>query len=156
MSIKTQGTHLYFKDGTSVIQVGCVTSISGVSASRDQIEVTCLEDLARSYESGMVTPGAVTFGITFDPSENSHINLHDLYVSGESTFWAIGWSDGDDAPELDTEGEFSFPTNRTFLEFNGYVSDLPFEFALSAMVTSSITVQMSGFPQLIPKTTNES
>lgn len=151
MAIKTQGTKLYFIDGSQVVQVGCVTSISGVSAARDQIEITCLEDLARSYESGMVTPGAVTFGVNFDPSDTSHVNLHSLYTSGETTSWAIGWSDGTADPDIDTDGEFTFPTTRTFLDFNGYISDLPFEFALSAVVTSSLTIQMSGFPQLIPK-----
>lgn len=154
MSIKTAGTRLYYIDGTDGVRtVGCVTSISGVSAARDQIEITCLEDLARSYEAGMVTPGAVTFGVNFDPSDDSHVALHDLYVSGESVQWAIGWSESDDAPVLDTDGEFSYPTTRTFLEFDGYISDLPFEFALSAVVTSSISIQMSGFPQLIPATT---
>lgn len=151
MSIKTQGTMLYFIDGSSVVKVGCVTNISGVSAARDQIEITCLEDLARSYESGMITPGAVTFGINFDPSDTSHVGLHSLYTSGETAQWAIGWSESEDDPEIDSAGEFEYPTTRTFLEFGGYISDLPFEFALSAVVTSSLTVQMSGFPQLIPR-----
>jgi hypothetical protein len=69
MAVKTQGTDLYFVDpyDNSVTKVGCVTSITGINAARDQIEVTCLDSAARLYEAGLGAPGAATFGINFDP-----------------------------------------------------------------------------------------
>jgi len=152
MALKTQGTNLYAIDPAddSVIVVGCVTSISGVSAARDQIETTCLEAQARSYEAGMLTPGAANFGINMDPSDASHIRLHELYVSGETLKWTIGLSDGTAAPMV-TAGEFVLEDTRSWLSFEGYISDFPFDFALSAVVASTLALQVSGFPVLTPK-----
>lgn len=153
MAIKTQGTNLYAIDPTddSLVVVACVTSISGVTAARDQVETTCLEAQARSYESGMVTPGAASLGLNFDPSSTSHGFLHDLYVAGTTTTFAIGWSDGTTAPTVDSSGAFDLPTSRTWLTFDGYISDMPFDFQLSSVVQSTVSIQMSGFPTLTTK-----
>ena len=152
MAKKTQGTNLYLIDPAddSVIIVGCVTSISGITASRDQIETTCLEDQARSYEAGMLTPGAASFGINVGPADASHVRLHELYTSGENLKWALGWSDGV-APPTVLAGDWVLPTTRSWISFEGYISDYPFEFALSAVVASTIAVQVSGQPVFTPK-----
>lgn len=153
MSVKTQGTDLYFIDpyDDSVTKVGCVTSISGINAARDQIEVTCLDSAARLYESGLGTPGQATFGINFDPSDDSHVRLHELYVAGTSLNWALGWSDGTSAPTADSDGEVVAAAERSWITFEGYIADLPFDFALNAVVSSSVSVQVSNFPVLVPK-----
>ena len=153
MAMKTQGTRLYAIDpeGNSVIQVGCVTSLDGISAGRDQRETTCLEDEARSYEGGMVTPGAASVGILFDAQDGSHVRLHELYVAGENIQWAIGLSDGTTAPTADSNGDFDVPTDRTWIVYEGYISDYPFSFAISANVETTLAIQVSGFPQVIPK-----
>lgn len=156
MSVKTKGTMLYFiapGETPAVVKVGAVSSISGVNASRDQIETTDLESDAHTYESGLLSPGAATFSIRFDPKDAGHKKLHDLYVSGTVLKWALGWSDGTAAPTLDTEDDtvFDLPTTRSFLEFDGYVADLPFDFSLNSVVNSSVSVQVSGFPRLAAK-----
>ena len=155
MAVKTQGTELWFLDPSTgdPVKVGCVTSISGLTAARDQIETTCLDSAARTYEAGMATPGAATFGINFDPSDASHVRLHELYVAGTKVDWALGWSDGTADPTGDSSGfTLPLPTTRTWITFNGYVSDLPFDFALNAVVASTVSVQVSDFPVLHPKT----
>jgi hypothetical protein len=154
MAVKTQGTELYFIDPVddSVIEVGCVTTINGLTAARDQIETTCLDSSARTYEAGMATPGAATFGINFDPDDASHTRLHELYVAGTKVNWALGWSDGTAVPTADSSGDFVLAATRTYITFNGYVSDLPFDFALNAVVQSNVSVQVSDFPILVPKT----
>ena len=152
-SVKTQGTELFFLDpeGT-VTKVGCVNSISGLTAARDQIETTCLDSEARTYEAGMATPGAATFGINFDPDDASHVRLHELYRAGTKIEWALGWSDGTADPTEDTAGnDFVTPNTRTWIVFNGYVADLPFDFSLNAVVASTVSVQVSDFPVLVPK-----
>lgn len=154
MAMKTQGTKLYVidPDNDSVILVGCVTSLDGISASRDQRETTCLEDEARSYEGGMVTPGAASVGILFDATDSSHTRLHKLYVEGANLAFAIGLSDGTTAPTVDSSGDFDPSTDRTWILFGGYISDYPFSFAISANVETTLAIQVSGFPQVIPKT----
>ncbi|TVO53160.1 phage tail tube protein [Denitromonas halophila] len=156
MTVKTQGTHLFFiAPGATpeVIKVGAIASISGINASRDQIETTDLDSVAHEYDSGLMAPGAASFEIRFDPKNTGHKKLHELFVSGTVLEWALGWSDGTDPAVLDGVNNeiFDLPTTRSFLQFQGYVADCPFDFSLNSIVSSSISVQISGFPALIAK-----
>lgn len=152
MAIKTQGTQLYIIDpdatgGPEVLVIECATSIDGVGGSREQIETTCLEDIARTYEAGLVTPESVTVNINADPTSPSHVRLHELYVAGAKFDMAIAWGDGTAAPTLDTAGDFDLPDTRSFIVASDtYVSNFPFNFALNSVVTSAVTFQLSGFP----------
>lgn len=147
MAIKTQGTELFFRDPDTdaVVEVGCVTSITGLNFPSDQIETTCLDSLARTYVAGMPTPGTMTFSINADPgADASHARLMELNVTRPDMQWVIGWGDGTADPTgVDTSG-FVLPTTRTWTEFNGFIQDLPLEFALNAVVTSAVAVQISG------------
>lgn len=157
MAIKTQFTNVYFIDpeasgGPEIIAIECATSVDGISGARDQIETTCLESPARTYEAGLITPGTMTVAINADPSNPSHVRLHQLYEAGTKFDIALGWSDGSDAPTLDSSDQFDLPSTRTFLLMEqAYVSDFPFNFALNAVVTSSMTFQLSGLSTWIAK-----
>lgn len=157
MAIKTQGTQLYIIDpaptgGPQVLNIECAISIEGVGAAREQIEVTCLEDFARRYDAGLATPETMTVNINFDPRVPSHVRLHELYVEGTKFEAAIGWSDGTAAPTIDTANLFDLPTTRTYLVMNeSYVANFPFTFNQNAVVTSGVTIQLSGFPTIFPK-----
>lgn len=154
MAKLTAGTELYVVDpaNDTLISVGCVTQISGITAARDQIETTCLSSSARTYEPGMATPGAAQFTINFDPSDASHMRLHEMYVAGTTTEFAIGWSDGTADPTVATPGGFTLPTSRSWISFDGFITDCPFDFSLNAVVTSQVSVQISGFPVVAKKT----
>lgn len=152
-AIRTQGTDLYAidpDDGT-LIDVGCITSISGVDTSIEQVETTCLNDDARTYIAGLGTPGTATFGIQTDPQDPVHVRLLELKNAGTTLQWAIGWSDGEDAPTVGVDGDFDLPATRSWLTFEGYMNSYPFEFALNSVVTSNIGIQVSGDPVLVPK-----
>lgn len=153
MAMTTQGTDLYVidPDDNSVITVGCVTSIGGVSVAREQRETTCLSSAARTFAAGLGNPGAATLGVNFDTSDASHIRLHELYVEGADLQWAIGWSDGTSAPSGASTDGFNLPTSRSWIQFDGFIQDMPFDFALNANVTSNVSVQVSGFPTLTAK-----
>ena len=165
MALKTARTSLYFIDpdadsaGAAVITVGCATSISGIGASRDQLESTCLEDSARSYEAGLGTPGQATFTINFDPADESHLRVYQLWQTGIKLEWALGLSDGPAAPAafvpptLATDGiNFNLPATRSWITFNGYIADVPLDLALNALVGATVTIQVSDFPTVTPKT----
>lgn len=153
MAILTQGTQLYFVDpaDNSIVEVDCATTITGITAARSQIDVTCLNGTSMQYEPGMPDPGQASVGINFDPSEPSHVRLHELYVAGTKVNWAVGWSDGTAAPTANSAGELVLATSRTWVDWNGYISDLPFDFAINAVVASTMTIQLSDFPTLTPK-----
>ena len=155
--MKTQGTDLYTidPDDGSLIVVGCPTSIEGIDTSIEQLETTCLNSLARTYEAGLATPGNATFSINVDPKDASHLRLHQLKVAGETVQWAVGWSESPGtAPSVVTNsaGEyvFSTPTTRSWILFEGFMNSFPFSFALNDVVKSTIGIQVSGEPQLIP------
>lgn len=157
MVLKTQGTQVYFVDprtGTPVVlEVGCPTGLSGMGSPRDQMETTCLNSPARTYEAGLATPAQVTMNINFAPDDASHLRLLDLWQSGEKFQMAIGYSDGTAAPTgVGTDGLMDLPTTRSWAVLNDvYVADFPQDFQLNALVTASITIQPSGFPDFIPK-----
>lgn len=151
MSLNVQGSNLWFADPDSdaIIEVGCVTTLSGLTASRDQLDVTCISSPARVFEAGLLTPGAATFSINFDPSDESHVRLHELYRLGTTLKWALGLSDGTAPPtSVDSAGDFVLPTTRTFITFDGYVSEYPFDLAIGAKVASNLSIQVSDFPEL--------
>lgn len=159
MSIRTQGSNLYVIDpvGCTVLEVGCVTSIDGIDTTVEQIETTCLNASARTYESGLATPGTATFGINFDPSDASHVRIHALKVAGTTLQWAVGFSETPDlAPTAQTNsaGECEFITNpaRSWILFEGFMNSYPFSFAQNAVVQSTVGIQVSGEPEVVPAT----
>ena len=159
MSILTQGTHVFFIDPAddSVVQVKGATAFNPGGAPSDQIETTALEDFDRKYKKGMRTPGQASLTIQADPSEPSHVRLHELSESNDQTEqivkWVVGWSDGVAPPTVDVGGDWTLPTTRTWYEFEGYVSDFPFDFALNTVVTTQLTIQRSGGSAWTKKTT---
>ena len=72
----------------------------------------------------------------------------------QNIWWAIGFSDGTGIPPTsgDSSG-FVFPTTRTFLAFEAYLTDVPFDFSLNSVVTSTIGLQVSGGKEISYKTT---
>lgn len=155
MAKKTQGTDLYAIDPAddSVITVGCVTTIDGIDTAINQIQTTCLGDTAHTYLAGLATPGNASFGIQIDPSDASHIRLHQLKVAGTTLKWALGWSeDPGTPPTVDSAGDFVLPTSRSWLTFDGHMSSFPFSFALDSVVQSSVGIQVSGEIVLTPAT----
>jgi hypothetical protein len=160
MSVLTQGTQVFAfdpADGT-VITIQCATTFSPGGAPADQIEDTCLEETdSRSYKSGLRTPGQATLGVNADPSKQSHITLYEFSQQNPSPVlkWAVGWSDGTDAPTVNTEGDdWELPAGRTWYTFNGYVSDFPFSFEQNSIVASEVTIQRSGSSGWTRKTAN--
>lgn len=155
--MRTAGTELYFldPDDCSVVQVGCPTSITGLDSTVDQLETTCLESTARTYEAGLATPGTATFTLNLDPQDPSHIRLQELKAAGTSTKWVIGFPDAigtapSGAADSDGECAFTLPSNRTWLEFEGFVNGYAYDFSLNATITATVGVQVSGDPVMTP------
>lgn len=157
MAIKTQGTNVYIIDpdavgGAAVIGIECATSLGGMGGGRDQLDITCLEGLARSYEPGLIAPSTATLSLNFDPSNSSHMRLHEIYEAGTKFDMAIGFSDGTAAPTLGSDDLFDLPTSRSFITTNAtYVADFPVDISQNAVVTSGVTLQLSGLKTIFPK-----
>jgi hypothetical protein len=157
--MKTIGTELFAIDPAdfSVLAVGCFTSLDGIDTSIAQIDVTCMTSTAREYEAGLAEPGSATFGLNIDVQDPAHIRLHQLKTAGTKLLWAVGWGDGvapptvEPAPGTDGVRDFVLPEGRTWLTFDGYMNSFPFTFALGDVVKSTVGIQVSGDPVLVPK-----
>lgn len=149
MSIKTQGTHIYFIDTVtssvaSVIKLGCPTGATGLGGPADQIDDTCLDAAVRTFKKGLENPGQVSVPFNFDPQEVSHQLLFDLKADGSNLGWYIGLSDGTDAPTLDSNDDFVIPTTRSGFEFIAYIADVNIDIATNEVVRGTLTLQRSG------------
>lgn len=150
MAVDSQGTHLFVidpDDGT-VITVGCINALTLPAATRDQRDDTCLSDLARRFSAGLKTPGAPSFTLLFDHSEEDHQRLWELESDGVNAMWAVGFSGSNSVPTSDATSDggyiFDFPNDRSFIAFEGYISGIPLDFQIAANVTSAVTIQQSG------------
>lgn len=158
MSIFAQGSELYFIDPETqeVTKVECPTGFTPGGAPADQLEDTCIDDTTKTFKKGLRTPGSATVNVLSDPKYTSHVRLYQLYAQDTEENvdirFAIGWSDGKGiVPTVDSEGDFVFPTNRTWLTFSGYISDFPFDFQTNTLVSTAMAIQVSGLSVWIPK-----
>ncbi|MFW8564848.1 phage tail tube protein [Orrella sp. 11846] len=138
MSIKTQGTHLFFQtDAVSdgFMKVTCPTGVSGLGGPRDQIDSTCLDDTdERQYLARLASPGIVSIPFNLEPKAADHHEFFYLKETGEKIQWLICLSDGIEIPELDSNGDFEHPADRTSIEFTAYVADVEIDIATADKV----------------------
>lgn len=150
MGVRTKGTQLYVSlqnsNGYTIVQVGCPTGITGLGGAASQLDDTCLDDEEMKYLPGMPNPGQMTVNLNFDPSKVSHQELWDLFNEQTTVTWVVGWSNGKDIPPTvnANTGVITYPSTRTFTSFDGYVADLPLDFAINSLVKSAMQVQRSG------------
>lgn len=150
MSVKTQGSALYFADITttsiaSVRKMTCPTGITGLGGARDQIEDTCLDNTDdKTYQAGLGNPGQVSVPFVFKPSAIDQQTLIEMKETGITTSWAIGFSDGSAAPTLDSNDEIVAAAGRTFALFTAYVADFNIDVATNEIVRGTLTLQRSG------------
>lgn len=158
MSVLTQGTQFYVLANGVVSEVECITSFTPGGNPADQIEDTCLSERnSRTYKKGLRTPASATVTLNADPTNASHLMLHNLAESDDNqelTF-AVGWADGDSAPTASslpgsTDGML-LSDDRTWFVFQGQVTDFPFDFQANAVVTTTAAIQRSGPSVWVPK-----
>lgn len=151
MSVKTQGTELFFVDDLSssvaaIVKVTCPTGVSGLGGAADQIESTCLGDLVdKSFVRGLGNPGQVSVPFNLDPQALSHQLLFDLKDAGTTISWLAALSDGTTQPTvIDSNDEITPPAGRTSFGFLAYVSDVNIDIATNEIVRGTLTLQRSG------------
>ena len=150
MSLNAQGTQLYFLDPDSsnldIIEVDCLTSLDGLSSPLGEEDTTCLSDLGSTVEPTVFQAGSMTFTVRFDPAVESHVRLYELYRTKRKLKWAVGMSDGlDIVPTgVDSAGDITLPTTRSWLTVTGYIQEFPWTFAIGTRVTNNLTIRTDG------------
>ena len=76
------------------------------------------------------------------------MRLHELNVAGTTLRWAVGFSDGAARPSVDSADRFNLPATRSWINFEGFMTNFPFVFQQNTVIQSSISIQISGEPEL--------
>lgn len=148
MTVKTQGTELFFADSTAttpaMVKLTCPTGITGLGGAADQIDVTCLDATTdRAFTRGLGNPGQVSVPFIMKPTDASHQRLFALKESGDSLNWMICLSDGSADPTY-AAGSLTAPTGRTSIAFSAYIADVALDIATNEVVRGTLTLQRSG------------
>lgn len=151
MTIKTQGTGLYFVDHItnpatpSVSKMSCPTGATGIGDGQiTQIPTTCLYTVEdETFVPGLGTPGQTVIPFNFKPSEASHKALEEMKSSKKVIDWVIALSDGTDEPAIATD-TLTQPAGRTSVKFKAYIANLVIDIATNTIVTGTLTLQRSG------------
>lgn len=133
-------------DGFEVVKLGCPKGVTGLGGAKSQLDETCLDSEEMEFGPGMASPGAITVQLDFDPAKTSHRDLIEMDENDTKTTWIVALSDGATSiiPTVDTSGTVTFPSGRTFVEFEGYLADVPLDLAVNTNVQSAVSVQRSG------------
>lgn len=149
MTVKSQGTHLYFLNSTittpALVKLTCPTGITGIgSGAKEQTDTTCLDDVEdRRFISGLGTPGQTSIPFNLHTEDASQQVLFDLKDSGAVIPWLACLSDGTDAPTL-TGDDITPPEGRTCFGFDAFVAEVNIDVALADVVKGTLTLQRSG------------
>lgn len=171
MAFKTQGTQLYAINLATgdMVEYDCVTSISGIDSTIEQINVSCIKARDASFEAGQSTPGTATFETIFDPRVADTAKLYEWKQAGAQLRFAVVFGQYDpatggildfedaDQPTVDTTDAtnpiFEIPDTRYAIIFNGYQSAFPINIAQNDVIRSTVTAQISGAIELVTPTT---
>lgn len=116
--------------------IGSVTDISGPGRSRESIEVTAHDspDKYREFIKGLKDGGEVSLTINYDPASDTHQLLDDDFEEEDlRNYQVVILPDDDDEHTWD---------------FAGLITDLGDEFPHDDKMERSVTVKISGKPEL--------
>jgi hypothetical protein len=91
-----------------------------------------------------VSAGAVT-GFTITNPGSGYTSAPTVALTGGAGTGAAATA------VVNDEVDFNLPTTRTWITFEGYMNSFPFSFALNDVVKSTVGIQVSGDPVLVPK-----
>jgi hypothetical protein len=140
--IPTQGTQVYFDDGTDAEEIGCPLSIDVGASSADQIDITCLSDKVRTSMPGLKTIAQITIVAAVEDDDDVYPKLMQMAASGVDTQWYIGLSNGTSDPTI-TGNILTPPTDRSGYAFNGFVASVSPQIEQNNIVKYSLVIQPS-------------
>lgn len=144
MGQKTQGTELWLvKDEDTIVKISKVTGVTGTGGANDQIDDTDLDSTEKEYLAGLPNPGALNAPLNFTPSIAVHRDLYAMWQTGARAQWIVGLSDGS-APPTILAGVITWPTTRSYFDFQGYIADFPIDAAVNSKLETAMTIQRSG------------
>ena len=127
-AISGVGTILHRWSGTAWVALAEINNISGPGMTRDTIDVTSLDSTGgyREFITGFRNPGQVTMSMNF--TRTNYDTMKTDFESSTLQNYEIVLPDGD----------------KTSLEFEGLVTEMPLTIPPDDKVTIDVTIQISG------------
>jgi hypothetical protein len=145
MTVKTQGTHLFYVSGAAAAsKLTCPTGVSGLNGAAAPLDTTCLDATTdKTYVQGLSDPAQLSVPFNFKPSEADHKDLFALKASGAVVTWIVCLSDGVGVPTV-VSSVMTAPTDRTSFRFSAFVADVSLDIATNEIVRGTLSLQRSG------------
>lgn len=149
MANATKGTALYAIDPDSqeLMTLDKLTGLDlgAVTASTTDVK-TWGDETSKPLRTGSEVSQA-SVSLYPDSGNEMHQRLYELAnsddVDGPEMKFALGWSDGKEAPTVDAESSgFTLPETRTFFTFTGWISSFPLDFS-GDVVQTQLTIERS-------------
>ncbi len=108
--------------------VGDVVSIGGPSITKDEIEVTALDSVAKEFLSALDDPGEVTMELNWNPQDTQHPLLRADAEGSARLNYRIIWAD----------------ISNTQVDFNGEVMEFTINTEANDAVKATVRVKING------------
>lgn len=146
--VRSQKTHIFFietvtESDPKVQRMVCPTSAENIGGgSVDRIEVSCLDNEAfKSFLQGLADLEAVNIPFVLKPGEEAHRALFEMRRRAMTVDWCIALSESEDAPTLNTDGDFELPATRSTFTGPAYIANLVISAAGNDAVRGVLTLQ---------------
>lgn len=141
---KTKGTQVYYIDESGsedeVVSIGCLTGIGEIAENYTELDVTCLTSEIVNKMNSLPDPADMALTMLFDIGNAEHRQMLANAQANTECYFAIGLSDGTEAPTAASEG-FALPTTRSFITLRARFKDIPFEFEVNEILRPVMTLQ---------------
>jgi hypothetical protein len=134
MALNAQGTQFRIsEDGTTWIDIGCISGFSWDNPERASIDTTCLTDKEKSFKFGLRDSGTVSLDLRYEPQSAGQKMLEQSYASDKPYHFEIEYADTPDGG-----------VNGTIKNFKGYVTTFSQSGAIDDIINGSVGIKVTG------------
>lgn len=114
------------------VNIAQIRNISGPGVSGNDVDTTTMDSSSnyRTFVSGLLDPGEVTFSLVYDPTAASHTRLARYMGSRYTATWKV----------METS------SGGTLTTFTGHVKGMGREVPMDDVITCDVTIKVSGKP----------
>lgn len=138
--ILSQGTQVYFADGTALYELKCALTLTPVGDPIAPVDMTPLGAAVKTSAPGIVTPSQFSVTAHYNKDDTAQQRLFSAYNNRDTLKWCILFPETTSQPSLSGDNIVA-PANRTSIKFEGWLTDRPLQVALNKLVGLSIPVQ---------------
>lgn len=145
----SQGSELFFTNGTTLYKIGCVLTVTPLSDPLSGVDQTPLGNEVKFSAPGMITPSAFSATVHYDGDDVAQKALLSAYDNRTTLKWCVLLPETTSQPSL-SGGNIVAPASRTSLKFSGWLTDRPLQIAVGQIISMTIPVSRTTEATLTP------